>query len=171
MNRHTLLSNVWRRARLWSLLGARSLANTGRSLTLLPIENQPKSREFRRVGEPTRIFQFEKNQKGLKLWVVSREKATEVCKRQKGWTNVVEPAFRCSSMVSHLWWLNLVALLDSSWGRSLTISIRLMDIVVFCRFSFMTLWDGVQFARTFAHWFQELRLTRNRGRVKNETKQ
>ena len=30
------------------------------------------------MGEPTRIFQFEKNQKGLKLWVVSREKASEV---------------------------------------------------------------------------------------------
>ena len=40
-------------------------------------------REFRRVGEPTRIFQFEKNQKGLKLWVVSRERATEVFLQKK----------------------------------------------------------------------------------------
>ena len=40
-------------------------------------------RELRRVGEPTRIFQFEKNQKGVKLWVVSREKATEVWRKQK----------------------------------------------------------------------------------------
>ena len=40
-------------------------------------------RELRRVGEPTRIFQFEKNQKGLKLWVVSREKANEVWRKQK----------------------------------------------------------------------------------------
>ena len=52
---------------------------------MVPIENQPKSREFRRVGEPTRIFQFEKNQKGLKLWVVSREKATEVLQKAKSW--------------------------------------------------------------------------------------
>ena len=35
-------------------------------------------KEFRKVGEPTRIFQFEDDNKGLKLWVVSREKATEV---------------------------------------------------------------------------------------------
>ena len=43
----------------------------------------PNHRELRKVGEPTRIFQFEKNQKGLKLWVVSREKATEVWRKQK----------------------------------------------------------------------------------------
>ena len=35
-------------------------------------------REYRKVGEPTRIFQFEDENKGLKLWVVSRELATEV---------------------------------------------------------------------------------------------
>ena len=46
-------------------------------------------REFRRVGEPTRIFQFERNQKGLKLWVVSREKATEVWRKQKVGTDVI----------------------------------------------------------------------------------
>ena len=40
-----------------------------------------------------------------------------------------------------------------------------------CRFSFMTLWDGVQGARTIAHWFQELRHTSNMSRVKKETKQ
>ena len=49
----------------------------------------PNSREFRRVGEPTRIFQFEKTQKGLKLWVVSREKATEVWRKQKVVTDVI----------------------------------------------------------------------------------
>ena len=49
----------------------------------------PNSREFRRVREPTRIFQFEKTQKGLKLWVVSREKATEVWRKQKVVTDVI----------------------------------------------------------------------------------
>ena len=46
-------------------------------------------RELRRVGEPTRIFQFEKNQKGVKLWVVSREKATEVWRKQKVGTGLI----------------------------------------------------------------------------------
>ena len=35
-------------------------------------------KEYRRVGEPTRIFQFEDENKGLKLWIVSREIAEEV---------------------------------------------------------------------------------------------
>ena len=35
-------------------------------------------RQFRRVGSPTRIFQYEKNNKGLKLWVVSRRLVSEV---------------------------------------------------------------------------------------------
>ena len=35
-------------------------------------------REYRKVGEPTRIFQFEDENKGLKLWIVSREIASEV---------------------------------------------------------------------------------------------
>ena len=80
MNLHILASNVWRRLRLSSQLGAWSLANTGilRTWKTWANKNAQNSREFKKVGEPTRIFQFEKNQKGLKLWVVSREKASEV---------------------------------------------------------------------------------------------
>ena len=36
------------------------------------------SREYRRVGEPTRVFQHEGRHKGLQLWLVSRELATQV---------------------------------------------------------------------------------------------
>ena len=35
-------------------------------------------KEYRKVGEPTRIFQFEGENKGLKLWIVSREVSSEV---------------------------------------------------------------------------------------------
>ena len=99
-------------------------------LILVHIENQPKSREFRRVGEPTRIFQFEKNQKGLKLWVVSREKATEVCKKQKGWNIRGRTCFQV--LIYGL--TSLVAEFGGTLGLflgSVTISIKLMDIVVF----------------------------------------
>ena len=86
--------------RSWSQPGAESLAITGRSNNA-DYKMSQNTREFRRVGEPTRIFQFEKNQKGLKLWVVSREKATEVWR--ESW-DIKKLAGRYSDLSgAHLW--------------------------------------------------------------------
>ena len=35
-------------------------------------------REYRRVGEPSRLFIVEEKQKGMQLWIVGKEKASEV---------------------------------------------------------------------------------------------
>ena len=95
-------------------------------------------REYRRVGEPRRMFQFEAENKGLKLWVVSRELATEVA-----------ILLRCRQFEHYHWlqvliyeWSSLIAEFGGTLG-------------LFLGFSFMTLWDGIVFLKTIISWIKD----------------
>ena len=72
-----------------------------------------------------------KTRRGLNSGWWAGKRQQRFCKMQKVGTNVIEPASRCSSMASHLWWLILVAHLDSSWGHNTIINGHCHDIVVF----------------------------------------
>ena len=94
-------------------------------------------REYREVGKATRIFEYEESHKGLKLWIVGRERVSEV-------SNIYDFHHYPYGNFAHFQVLiyKATSLLAEAGGT----------LGLFLGFSFMSLWDATFVVRRGIDW-------------------